>query len=62
MPLINCELSLVLTLSRVYVIINMERRVITNTRTDVSPTNATFQIADTNLYVPLVTLPTEDDI
>ena len=62
MPLINCELSLVLTLSRVYVIINMERRVITNTRTDVSPTNATFQITDTNLYVPLVTLPTEDDI
>ena len=61
MPLINCELSLVLTLSRVYVIINMERRVITNTRTDVSPTNATFQITDTNLYVPLVTLPTEDD-
>ena len=61
MPLINCEVSLVLTLSRVCVIISMERRVITNARTDVPPTNATFQITDTKLYVPLVTFPTEDD-
>ena len=39
----------------------MERRVITNTRRDTSPTNATFQITDTKLYVPVVTLSTKDD-
>ena len=37
-------------------ITSMERRVITNTRRDTSPTNATFQITDTKLYVPVVTL------
>ena len=42
-------------------ITSMERRVITNTRRDTSPTNATFQITDTKLYVPVVTLSTEDD-
>ena len=61
MRLINCKVSLVLTLSRVCVLIRMERKVITNTRTDVSLTNATFQITDTQLYVPLVTLPADDD-
>ena len=30
----------------------------TNARTDVSPTSATFQITDTKLYVPVVTLST----
>ena len=35
----------------------MERRVITNARRD----NATFQITDTKLYAPVVTLYTEDD-
>ena len=42
-------------------ITSMERRVITNTRRDTSPTNATFQITDTKLYVPVVTLSTEND-
>ena len=42
-------------------ITSMERRVITNTRRDTSPTNATFQITDTKLYVPVVTLSTKDD-
>ena len=50
MPLINCEVSLILTWSRECVITSMERRVI-NTRRDASPTNATFQITDTKLYV-----------
>ena len=61
MPLINCEVSLILTWSRECVITSMERRVITNTRRDTSPTNATFEITDTKLYVPVVTLSTKDD-
>ena len=39
----------------------MERSVIANTKRDTSPTNATFQITDTKLYVPVVTLSTEKD-
>ena len=39
----------------------MERRLIKNTRRDASPTGAIFQITDTKLYVPVVTLSTEDD-
>ena len=57
----NCEVSLILTCSRECVITGMDRIVITNTRRDISPANATFQITDTKLYVPMVTLSTEDD-
>ena len=39
----------------------MERIVITNTPRDTSPTNVTFQITDTKLYAPVVTLSTEND-
>ena len=40
----------------------MERRITTNTRQrDTSPTNATFEIKDTKLYVPVVTLSAEYD-
>ena len=61
MPLINCEVSLTLTWSENCVITSVERRVITNTRRDTSPANATFKITDTKLYVPVVTLSTEND-
>ena len=61
MPLINCEVSLTLTQSENYVITSLERRTITNTQRDSSPTNATFNITDTKSYVPLVTLSTEND-
>ena len=61
MPLINCEVSLNLTWSERYVITSLERRKITNTRKDSSPTNATFKITDTKLYVPVVTLSAKDD-
>ena len=61
MPLVNCEMSLILTWSRECVITSTERRVITITRRDTSLTNATFQITDTKLYVPVVTLSTEYD-
>ena len=55
MTLINCEVPLILTWSRESVITIMERRVMTNTRRDTSPTNATFLITDTKLYAPVVT-------
>ena len=54
-------MSLILTWSTECVITSMERRVITNTQRDTSPTNATFRITDTKLYVPVVTLATEND-
>ena len=57
----NCEVSLILTCSRECVITGMDRIVIANTRRDISPANAAFQITDTKLYVPMVTLSTEDD-
>ena len=66
MPLINCEINAILTWS--------EKRVITKKATrdpdpDAdpavaainNPTNATFKITDSKLYVPAITLSTEDD-
>ena len=66
MPLINCEVFLALTWS--------ENCVLTYVTTEAAdpdddpaipalntPTNATFQITDTKLYVPAVTLSTEND-
>ena len=61
MRLINCEIELVLTWFKNCVITSMEKRVIINTRRDNSPTSAIFQITDTKLYVPVVTLSTEND-
>ena len=61
MPLINCEVSLNLTWSEKCVITSLEKREITNTRKDSSPTSATFKITDTKLYVPVVTLSAKDD-
>ena len=43
------------------VISSLERRVITNTKSDTSPTNGTFKITGVKLYVPVVTLSTEND-
>ena len=60
-PLINCEVSLILTWSRDRLITSLERRIIKNTRIDTAPKIATFQITDTKLYVPVVTLSTEND-
>ena len=51
MPLINCEVELILTWSADCVIIY----------TDVSNQNPTFTITETNLYVPVVTLSTQDN-
>ena len=51
MPLINCEIELILTWSRDCVIIY----------TNVDDQVATFTITETNLYVPIVTLSNQDN-
>ena len=61
MPMVNCEVSLTLTWSENCVITSMGKRAITNTQRGGSPTGASFKITDTTLYVPVVTLSTEDD-
>ena len=65
-PLINCEVSLPLTWSENCVITTLEKRLVAAAQgdnpevRDDSPTNATFKIRDTKLYVPVVTLSTEN--
>ena len=51
MPLINCEVELILDWSASCVIIY----------TDIVNQNPTFTITETNLYVPVVTLSTQDN-
>ena len=51
MPLINCEVNLILTWSSTCVIIS----------TNFENQNATFEITDTKLYVPVVTLSTQEN-
>ena len=51
MPLINCEITLLLTWSASCVIVS----------TDVANQNATFAITDTKLYAPVVTLSQQDN-
>ena len=51
MTLINCEVNLILTLSSTCVLIS----------TNILNQNATFAITDTKLYVPVVTLSTQEN-
>ena len=51
MPLINCEVNLILTWSSSCVLIS----------TAIQNQNATFAITDTKLYVPVVTLSTQEN-
>ena len=51
MPLMNCEINLILTWNASCVIVS----------TNVANQNATFAITDTKLYVPVVTLSTQDN-
>ena len=51
MPLINCEVNLILTCSSTCVLIS----------TNIPNQNATFAITDTKLYVPVVTLSTQEN-
>ena len=50
MPLINCAINLILTWSTNCVVVSA----------NVTNENATFEITDTKLYVPVVTLSTQD--
>ena len=68
MPLINCEVSLTLTWSENCVLTDITTQTARAAQGDNparpainAPTNATFQIKDTKLYVPVVTLSTEND-
>ena len=68
MRLINCEINLVLKWSKNSVLTSKATRDVVpaqggnpaTTRAN-NPTNVTFKIADTKLYVPVVTLSTKDD-
>ena len=51
MPLINCEIEIILTWSRDCVLIY----------TDVNDQGPRFTITETDLYVPIVTLSTQDN-
>ena len=65
-PLIYCEINLILTWSEKYVLTSKVTR---DADSDANPTvaaidnltNATFKIRDAKLYVPVVTLSTEND-
>ena len=65
-PLINCEINLILTWTENFVLTSKATRD-ANSEADPAvatidnPTNVTFKIADIKLYVPVVTLSTEDD-
>ena len=68
MPLNNCEVSLTLTWYEKCVLTNITKQTARAAQGDNparpainAPTNATFQIKDTKLYVTVVTLSTEDD-
>ena len=74
MPLINCEIELILNWSTNCVILSNARRDaiaatelsaanVSNVKpaVNVSATNAAFKITHTKLHVPVVTLSTEDD-
>ena len=65
-PLINCEVELILTWFKNCVLIDKSTRDANYNAPIVreidNPENAIFEIADTKLYVPVVTLSKEDDI
>ena len=63
-PLINCEVELILTWSKNCVLADMTVRDAGNNNNPpaiVAPTGLEFQITDTKLYVPVVTLSKEND-
>ena len=61
-PLINCEVELILNWSKNCGLADMTRRDAQgNNPAVVAPSGATFKITDTKLYVPVVTLSKEND-
>ena len=66
MPLINCEINLILTWSEYCVITSKVTRDANPNANPavaaiINPTNVEFKVTDTKLYVPAVTLSTEND-
>ena len=64
MPLINCEIELILTWPKNCVLADMTVRAAGNNNDQpvvVALTGLEFQIIETKLYVPVVTLSTEND-
>ena len=72
MPLINCEVSLILTWSENWVLTDIATQAAKNANPNADPlveareridaaTSAIFEITDTKLYVPVATLSTEGD-
>ena len=63
--MINCEIELILTWSKNCVLPDMIVRAAGNKNDPpaiVAPTGLEFQVKDTNLYVPVVTLSKENEI
>ena len=60
-PLINCEVEIILTWSKNCVLADMTADADADPAI-VAPSGATFKITDTKLYVPVVTLSKENDI
>ena len=66
MPLINCEINLILTWSKICVLTDIIAQAADPNANPAipeinTPTIATFKIRDAKLYVPVVTLSTQDD-
>ena len=63
MPLINCEVSVILTWSKTCFFTDMITRATGGVGLPAiaAPTGATFKIKDTKLYIPVVILSAEDD-
>ena len=65
MPLINCEVEIILFWTKNCVLADMTVRAAENNNNPpeiVAPSGATFEIIDTKLYVPVITLSKENDI
>ena len=61
-PLINCQVSLILTWSENCVLTDIETRAARGPRVAINaPTNTTSKTTRVKLYVPVVTLSTEND-
>ena len=60
-PLINCEVELILTWSKNYVLAEVTVNAGVNPAI-VAPSGVTFKITDTKLYVPVVTLSKQNGI
>ena len=62
-PLINCEIELILTWSKNCVLTDMTRRNAQGNNPAIfAPTELELKVKDTKLYVPVVTLSKESDI